>query len=161
MDNTNSMVPKSGPKDVFYHLLAIATLYMSAVSFIALVFQLINTQWPDSLSYSGGSEASIRWSASILIVAFPVYLLMNWLIGKDVEAEPLRREIRVRKWLDYLTLFISAVTVIGDVIALIYNFLGGELSIRFYLNVLAVLVTAGLIFLYYLKDTRNKAGGGV
>src|SRR6185503_19530473 len=103
MDNV--MVPKSTPKDVFYHLLSIVTLYMSAVSFITLLFQLIGQWFPDPLSYAYGVDESIRWSASILIVSFPVYILMMWLIGKDLAADPSRRELRVRKWLGYLTLF--------------------------------------------------------
>jgi hypothetical protein len=150
------MAPKSTPKDVFYHLLSIVTLYMSAISFIALLFQLINTWFPDPLSYSYMSESAIRWSAAILIVSFPVYLLLMWLINKDIQVNSALREIRVRKWLGYLTLFIAAITVIVDVGTLVYNLLGGELTVRFILKILTVLVVAGVIFFYYLKELRDK-----
>ncbi len=154
---TGSQLPKSTPKDVFYHHLSIATLYMSAISFIALLFQLINNWYPDALDYySYGNFEAIRWSAAILIVSFPVYIWLMWLINKDISSEPTRRELRVRNWLGYLTLFIAAITVIVDVATLIYNLLGGELTIRFILKILAVLVVASAVFFYYLREMRSK-----
>jgi hypothetical protein len=150
-------VPKSTPKDVFLHLLAIVALYVSAVSFMTLMFQLISTWFPDSLSYNYGVAEAIRWSASLLIVMFPVFLGITWLINKDFVQHPERREIRVRKWLGYLTLFISALTVIVDLATLVYNLLGGELTVRFILKVLTVLIVAGLIFVYYYLDMKKKS----
>ena len=149
------MVPKSTPKDVFYHLLSIVTLYMSAISFITLLLQLINSWLPDPLEYSSGVNNAIRWSAAILIVAFPVYLLMMWLINKDIALMPARRELRVRKWLGYLTLFIAAITAIIDVGTLVYNLLGGELTTRFILKILVVLAVAATVFFYYLRELRD------
>lgn len=155
--STTSSVPRSSPKDVFYHLLAIVTLYMSAISFITLLFQLINTWFPDRLNGQDfGINEAIRWSAAVLIVAFPVYLLMMWLINKDLAQNPQRRELRVRKWLGYLTLFIAAITAIVDIATLVYNLLGGELTIRFVLKVLVVLIVSAVIFFYYLKEMRAK-----
>src|SRR3989344_1384050 len=157
MDETMTMpVPKSSPKDVFYHLLSIVTLYMSAISFITLLFSLINQWFPDPLSYAYGVNESIRWSAAILIVAFPVYLLLMWLINKDIAADPSHRELRVRKWLGYLTLFIAAITSIVDIATLVYYLLGGEITIRFILKVIVVLIIAAGVFFYYLKEIRTS-----
>lgn len=156
-----STVPRSTPKDVFLHLLSIVTLYASVISFIALLWQFINTWFPDPLNYYYTSVVnSVRWSASVLVVMFPVYVFVTWLINKGYSAEPARREIRVRKWLVYLTLFISAITVIIDVITLVYNLFGGELTARFFLKVLAVLITAAAVFAYYLWDLRKGGSGG-
>jgi hypothetical protein len=46
--------------------------------------------------------------------------------------------------------------VAGDLIAVINSFLGGELTVRFVLKALTVLVIAGGIFGFYLSDIRNK-----
>ena len=156
MDSTTSIEPKSTPKDVFYHLLSIVTLYMSAVSFISLLFDLINTWFPDPLSYVYGASDSIRWAAAILIVSFPVYILMMWLISKDISVEPSRRELKVRKWLGYLTLFIAAITSIVDIATLVYNLLGGEITIRFVLKIVVVLAVSATVFFYYLNEMRSK-----
>lgn len=151
-----SLIPKSSPKDVFMHFLAIVTLYGSVISLIALLFQCINVLFPDPLNYYYASILqSLRWSASVLVVMFPVYVLMSWLIKRDFKQDPAKREVRVRKWLIYLTLFFSAITVIVDVITLVYNLLGGEFTIRFLLKILVVLITAGAVFLYYFFDLRQ------
>ena len=53
-------------------------------------------------------------------------------------------------------LFIGAMTLIGDVITLIYNFLGGELTTRFVLKVVTVAVIAGAVIAYYFADLRAE-----
>ena len=59
MAETN--IPKSTPKDVFMHLLAIVALYASVISFIALLWQYVNVWFPDSLNfYYPGILSSIR-----------------------------------------------------------------------------------------------------
>ena len=55
----------------------------------------------------------------------------------------------------YVTLAIAACALVGDVISLIYNFLGGELTARFLLKVLTVALIAGTAFVYYLWDLRE------
>lgn len=148
-------VPKSGPKDVFTHLLMIATLYTATINFITLVFNYINNLFPDTLyGYYDTSFSSIRWSISSLMIVFPVYIFTSWLIGKDIRIQPEKRNIKIRRWLLGLTLFIAALVIIGDLVALIYTFTGGEITARFILKVLVVLAVAAAIFGYYLWDIR-------
>ena len=151
-----SDTPKSTPKDVFSYLLAIAMLYVAVISLLTLLFQYINIWLPDQLDFfaSGSASAVLRSTAS-LIVVWPVYILMTWLLGKDIKLNVEKREIKVRKWLLYLTLFISAIIIIIDLITLIFNFLGGELSLRFGLKVLVVLLVAAGVFSYYLWEIRR------
>ena len=69
---------------------------------------------------------------------------------------PAKRLSAVRRWLTYVTLFLAATVLIGDLITLVYNLLGGELSLRFVLKVLVVGTIAGAIFGYYLRDLRRE-----
>ena len=62
----------------------------------------------------------------------------------------------VRRWLTYLTLFVAAIVLVVDMITLVYNLLGGELSVRFLLKVLVAAVIAGSIFGYYLWGLRRE-----
>ena len=121
------MEPKTGPKDVFLHLLSIIALYVAAGSFIALVFQYINVLFPDPLTsgynYLASAYSGIRWSISVLIVVFPVYLWSIWFLNKNYALSPEKRELKSRKWLIYFTLFAAALIIIGDLITLIFNFL--------------------------------------
>lgn len=152
--------PKSGPRDVFLHLLAIFTLYFSAIRFGALLFQYINIWLPDPLDQSNyyalsSAYSSIRLSIASLIVVFPTYVLVTRYLGKIYSADPAKLNLRTRKWLLYLTLFLAALVIIGALVTLVYNLLGGDLTWRFILKVLTVLFIAGPVFSYYLWDLRR------
>lgn len=148
---------KSTPKDVFLHLFNIVTFYLSVIGFITLYIQYINAVFPDPLNYYFTSIAdSVRWSTSILFIAVPAYLLTSWLLAKDLIAIPEKRELKLRKWLIYFTLFISAITIIIDLMIFVYNFLNGELTIQFFLKVLVVLLVAGAVFGYYMWELKRR-----
>jgi hypothetical protein len=154
------MEQKTSPKDVFLHLLAILTLYASAGSLVALLFQYINVLLPDPLEFNRyvleSAYSAIRFSISSLVVIFPLYLWAGWLLNKEFDREPQKRELRIRKWLIYFTLFAAALIIAGDLVTLINRFLEGELTLRFALKVLAVLLVAGSVFGYYLADLKNR-----
>jgi len=143
------------PRDVFTHLLMIAALYASVAAFLMLVFQYTNVVFPDTLAhYYPGILDTIRRATATLLIVFPIFLLLSWFIGRDMMRTPGLRDFKLRKWLVYFTLFISAITIIVDLVTLIYNFLGGDLKIPFVLKVFAVLATAAAVFGYYLWDLR-------
>lgn len=149
--------PKNTPKDVFVHLLHISMLYVSVVSFITLFFQYINYLFPDQLNfYFAGILDSIHLSSASLAIAFPVYLLTVWMLEKDFVASPEKREFAVRKWLVNLTLFLASITVIVDLITLIYTYFNGELTARFFLKVLLVFAVAAVVFGYYIWDMKIR-----
>lgn len=156
MDTFPTTKPAAGPREVFMHLLLIITLYLSVVSFIALLWQYINLLVPDVLQlYYAAAYQGIRWASSVLLVSFPVYLWLSWQLQRDFTQTPSKRELKVRKWLLHLTLFLAALTIIGDLITLIYSFYGGELSARFLLKIVVVLAVAASVFWYYLWDIRR------
>lgn len=149
--------PKISPKDVFMHLLAIVALYISAVSFGVLIFQYIDLFFPDQLSYfPQSSRDSVRWALAALVVVFPVYVWTSWMLAKDASRNPEKRELKSRKWLYYFTLFAASAIIIGDTVALIYKFLGGDLSIRFLLKIATILFIAAAVFCYYLWNIRRE-----
>ncbi|MDP3883287.1 MAG: DUF5671 domain-containing protein [Candidatus Staskawiczbacteria bacterium] len=151
-------IKRNLPRDVFLHLLAIVTLYWSAVSFVTLLWQFINYFFPDALnryynyfSFSG----PIRFAIASLIIVFPVFMLISWYLNKIYAKEAVVRESKIRKWLIYLTLFIASLVIIGDLITVINFFLGGEITTRFVLKALSVLLVAGVVFGYYLDDVKR------
>lgn len=144
------------PKDVFLHLLMIVTLFISVINGITLIFQYINLAFPDSLNfYYRGILEAVRWSSASIIITFPVFLGTSWLIGKDIRKEPEKKNIGIRKWLIYLTLFVAAITIIVDLILLVFNFYGGELTSQFLLKLVTVLVITACVFGYYLWDLNT------
>ena len=158
MENIETKI-KTTPKDFFVFIGAMAALYASAVSLINLLFEIINASFPDALSFSYDNFSSgMRWSIASLIIVFPVYIFLSRFINKDLAANFLKKNLGVRKWLTYLTLFIAGVTIITDLILLINTFLGGEITTRFAFKILAVLIVAGTVFAYYLYDLKRDVG---
>jgi hypothetical protein len=153
----HSTIQKTSPKDVFLHLLSIVTLYTSATEFLVLLFQYINLAFPDVLEigYRDSAMGLIRWAIATLIVVFPVYLLTSRHLLKVYEKEPAKRNLRIRKWLIYFTLFTAALIVIGDLVTLINSFLQGDLTLRFVLKVFSVFFVAGSVFTYYFWDIKK------
>ena len=148
-------------RDAFWYLLMFGTLYVSAYYLGDLLFGFINRAFPDNLSYNDRTqyiERGIRWATAAVIVAFPVFLFTAWKTGKEVAADPTRRNSAIRKWLTYITLFFAAIVLIVDMTTLLNNVLAGDLSMRFLLKVLVAAVIAGGIFGYYLLDLRREEG---
>jgi len=155
----NTFNVKATPKDFFLYLAAIVTLYVSTASILRLLFEIINLLFPDLLTtFRDPYSTSIRLSIASLVIIFPVYLLISWYLGRNLKAEPAKRELGIRKWLIYLTLFIAGAIIIGDLIALINTFLGGEITTRFILKVFSILVVTGAIFGYYGVDLKKTGG---
>lgn len=151
--------PYLSPRDAFLHLVLFATLYLSAWHLGSLLFDLINRAFPDAAdpAYAISQAAhSMRWSVASLVIAFPVFLFVARHLGRELARNPVKRLSPVRRWLTYLTLFVAATVLIGDMITLVYNVLGGELTARFALKVLVVAVIAGTVFGYYLLDLRRE-----
>ncbi len=152
---------KASPKDVFLQLLSMVAFYTTVISFLVLVFQYINLGFPDPLEAGyyarDAAMSSIRWSIATLVVVFPAYIVLSWFINKQYALDPEKRNIRIRKWLTYLTLSIAAIVVVGDLVTLVFNFLEGDLTARFLLKVLAVFFAAGSSFIYYFWDIRRHS----
>jgi len=147
---------KSYPRDVLMNLLVIIGLYVSVVVFLQLIFAYINEALPDLLNRYYDVGQAIRWPLSVLIIVFPLYVFISRFLHRDLMKNPEKNDLRLRRWLTYITIFASGSLIAGDLIALVFNFLQGELTWRFILKVLAVLFTASAVFLYYLYILRNK-----
>ncbi|HVS79479.1 MAG TPA: DUF5671 domain-containing protein, partial [Candidatus Paceibacterota bacterium] len=142
------------------------TLYITAFSLLALLFQVINHAFPDALSaggyfgaYGNPYSAAVRWSIASVVVTFPIFWFVSWELNREYAIAPEKKSLGVRRWLVYFTLFIAGITIMIDLIVLLNTFLGGEITARFVLKVLAVLLVAGLIFGYYIYDLKKYPSG--
>ena len=162
MEN-NSIKPKTTPKDFFLWLGAMVTLYVSAVSLILLIHQYIDIFFPNQvLNYGDPYSGAIRFAIASLLVMYPLFVWIMWVLHKDIRENPEKKELWVRRWLVFLTLFISGLTMAGDIISVIYVYLQGDLSVRFALKALTILVVLGAGFWYFLNELKGawevKAG---
>lgn len=148
---------KTSPKDFFLHLGVMVALYSGAIALINLVFTIIDHIFPIPNFYGGYYYTSpISWPVAVLIIAYPIYILLSWLLNKDYRVTPEKRTLAIRKWLLYFTLFVSGAVIAGDLVVLLYRFLSGEIvTTGFILKVLTTLIVAGAIFTYYISDLRD------
>lgn len=147
---------KTSPKDFFLYLGVTVTLYWSVGSFLSLLFEYINTIFPSDLEfYNDPFSPQTRFAIASLVVVFPIYLILSKFINRDIKQTPEKRDMGVRKWLIFLTLFLAGIAVIVDLITLVNTFLGGDLTTRFILKVLAVFAVIGGTFMYYLHDLKG------
>jgi hypothetical protein len=146
-------------RETFLYLVLFTALYISVWNFGHLLFELINRAFPDvtQRGYGGAFDRdNVRWSVSSLIIAFPVFLWTGNYIGKRLDSNPAGRLSPIRRWCTYLTLFIAVSVLIGDATTVVYNMLGGELTVRFVLKALVVGGIAASALLYYLRDLHRE-----
>ena len=155
-------VPRPAPnlmaRDAFLYAVMFVALNASASNLGLLAFEFIDRAYPDPVAgvfYLGYFIDTIRLGISSLIVTFPLFLFTFHSVTVANARNPARRGSRPRKWLTYLTLFIAAASLVGDLTCLVYKVLGGEFTSRFGLKVATVVFIAGGIFAYFLTDMRR------
>ena len=156
MKNTNQNT-RSSPRDIFIYLLGTGTLYFSVYAVLNIVFEAINSFFPDPLTYYYSPESSIRWPLALLVVIFPVYIWTSRFLFREVRANPEKGGIRIRRWLLYLTVFLAGILLMGDLVALVFRFLEGDLTVPFVLKVISVLAVGAAVFWYYLYELKRGA----
>jgi hypothetical protein len=153
----SSTAAEVSPKDFFMRLLAMVTLYIFVVSFIDILYQYINGAFPDPLLDNFSfSILSLRWDIASFIVTFPVFLYTTKWLNQECRLYPEKLNLKSRKWLINSTLFLAALIIMCDLGTLLYYFLGAEVTVRFLLKVLVLLLVVGLVFYYYLRDLKQK-----
>lgn len=154
--NMNSE-PKTSAKDFFLNLGAIVALYVLVINLLMLLFTVINRAYPKIGGYNYFGSSSISWPVATLIIVFPIFVFLMWLLEKNYRAEPEKRQIAVKRWLIYITLFVAGVALAVDLVTVLYYFIDGqELSMAFMMKVLSVFVVAGMVFYYYISEIREK-----
>jgi len=149
----------SSTVEVVLNFFSFITLCIVASSLGVLYYQVINNYFPDPLIVRyGGIDAqmgAIHYAIAALIITFPIYAFSVRLWFKRFRDDEEKTESRLTKWLTYLVLLASAVTIVGDLITAVFFFLQGEITPRFFLKALTVLVIAGVIFGFYFLERKK------
>ena len=149
-------VVSTRPREAFLYVVMFMALFVSAFTLGAVLFRLIDLALPDPAGMPREViRELLRFSVSALVVASPVFAFVARVVRRGVEGQPGSRGSRIRLQLTYLTLFVASCVLVGAVTALVYSFLGGELTARFVLKSLTVTAIAGGAFGYYLRDLRE------
>ena len=136
---------------------SLISLYVSLGALLTLLFSVINATYPDvASSYYFASDYgyTIRASIATLMVFFPAYVILTRFVNKVRRAES-GAYTSFTKWLIYLSLVVGGGVLLGDLVAILLNFLNGELTIRFLLKAVSVFGVVGAAFAYYTLDARG------
>lgn len=148
------MHPKTTPKDFFLWAGAVVALYWSVIAFIFLIFDYINYGLPNPLThYPDPYQSGIPYEMASVIILFPLYACISWIIRRNIIKDPTRADIWVRRWAIILTLFIAGLAATIDLVILLTTFLrGDEITLAFMLKVLVVLLVAAGVFMHSIAD---------
>jgi hypothetical protein len=147
----------SAAKFAFYYLLSLVALVFMALSVGMIIFEIINKYIVDILEVSRGlySSGALKFAISALIISSPIYYLTTAQINKNLFSGKLEKDSGIRKWLSYLILLVSSIVMLGFLVGVIYNFLDGELTVKFILKALTAIIIAGAVFSYYFYDIKR------
>ena len=145
-------------KDAFFYLILFTTLATWTIALANLAFSLIDRWLGDPLfAAESASSYDLTFSLAAIIVAFPLFLLISRAILAESAAHPEKLQSPIRKWLTYLALVAAVCVFMGDLITALAFLLRGEITSRFLLKAVVVLLLSGGVFSYYFISLRKPA----
>jgi hypothetical protein len=146
----------SSPRELFLQLFVFVTLYMSLFSLWTLFFSYIDIWFPERIMSFPYLLDTIRYHLAFLMVMFPVYCGVSFLVIKEDKQNPLKKQIKSRRFLVALTLFLAGLVGISAVAYVLYYFFQGEAGIRIFLKSLTVILIGAFVFYYYYWDLKRN-----
>jgi Domain of unknown function (DUF5671) len=145
-------------KHTVLQLGSLITLYLSISFLVVLLFSIINLRFPDAAEgywQIESASSSVRLAIAMLLVFFPTYLVLTRQVNQNRRKETSTFYHGLTKWLIYLSLLVGGGVLLGDGVAVILGFLEGDLTTRFVLKALVLMLVVGAAFYYYLQDARG------
>ena len=144
--------PHVSARDALVYGLLFVLLGMIAWHICQLGFALIDRLVPDLTDMGGRTyNGALRWPMATLIPVVPLFLWLNARVARRTRADAGQRRSLVRKWFAAITLLIAALTLLGDVVAVLYALLSGELTPRFAAKA-GLIAVVGLLVMAYYRD---------
>jgi hypothetical protein len=144
-------------RDTVFYLSLFGALYLACWGVIMLAFDILDLVIRDPAAHdnTGYIESNIRYWMAWTIVFAPTYLALAFKAEQRVKGMVSAPMSGARQWLTYLTLFFAGLTALGDLVAVLYHFLGGMATSRFLLKVLVVAFVSGSVLTYYFRSIRQ------
>ena len=160
-----SIAPVSNMWDSFEHILLFITLYILAISMTMMFHVIIDHYYPapklDDIGYYYGTfvgyftRSFISYYLAGLIVTYPIFSVLFLQVTKRTINNPGLRQLRARKILTYLTLVVTFLILIGQLINLVIKFIDGNTSLNFFLHLFATVTISGAMFSYYYLQVKH------
>ncbi len=143
-------------RDGFIYLLSYATLLIFSVSLNFLLKAITNKYLPDAVDIFQdlSSDSSIIGFLAAVVIAFPIFLYLNFVANKMLGSGRMRHHTGVRNWLLYLTLVVVILIIIWQIISIFVSYLNGTLALIFIIHTLITLIIAFAVLGYQYWHLR-------
>lgn len=156
-DSANSLKAK----EVGIELGMFMALFFSIVAVVQIIFSAIDKKFPDVLtavSYNGVGilNDDMRLAVSIAAIAFPIYLGLAWMRANYLKTNVSRREVSALKYSQYAVMTLSGLFIVGTLMYVLYNYLGGSSSMAGALKALTVVILSLVLgaYNYFLSERK-------
>jgi Domain of unknown function (DUF5671) len=146
----------------FLYIIFFICLYICATA-IGFVFhnavdKIFLPSYETYSDFVGIYDATIQGSLAAIIVSFPLFAFLTFMLKKQITKNPTIKNLRSRKILIYITLIGAFLIMIGHVIGTVYGFLNGTANSLNSLGHLCVtLLIAGSIFAYFIAEVKHDS----
>jgi hypothetical protein len=137
-------------KDSTYYFGMFLSLSYNVYALLYIVFSAIDKYfYPSNYSYYHGLPPDLAMMIATLIVTYPLYLFFSYGIAGELKNSPAKKNLSIRKATIYISIVVTALTIVGVIIATIYTFLMGGIVTAFILKAVITLFVAILLFSYF------------
>lgn len=151
----------------FLYILFFISLYVLATAVGGILHTWVDKAVPSVVSSNGDFSANdlsffffdaptvTRGYLAAIIVSYPLFLVLALVLKKQLVTQPLVRNLRSRKLLIYITLVITFLIMLGNIVTTCYNFLAGTITGNGLGHVAVTLLLTGGIFWYFISEVKN------
>ena len=154
----------SGAGEVFRNILEFGLLTFTLAHLVILYFGCLDRSFSDPANpqfWNLDSEEGLsghRFSLAAVMVTFPLYLVVAWLAVRQEERRPQTVTAPIRRGCQWLTLLVSGLTLLGNLIALLFWYFEGQLHWLTLLKIGVLLALAASVFSYQAILVRQEGG---
>lgn len=143
----------SAKEALIYGLLFITLGAICSYS-VSLWFGTIDHLLPQPGQYNYSDSYSARFGVAALAATVPLFLWLNARVQSASDADQGQRRSLVRRWFASITMLLAVLVLLGDLVAVIYAALNGDVSLGFLTKAFVVALMGALAFAYY-RDELN------
>jgi len=148
--------------DTFQHFLMFLTMAIYVTTLDMLTYQLLEkllpskeSPWYEFYSYSFGQYFGMALMSAV-IITFPIFVFLFIRIKKQTVQNPALKSLKSRKVLTYITLAVTFLIVLGNIVNMLFQVLTGNLELINFLHFLSPILMCSLIFTYFIREAREK-----
>lgn len=149
-------VPRPAPyvsarEAMLYALLMIA-LVLVCFHVLRLGFHVIDAVIPDPAEMDVPDRWSMRFSIAAIVAFLPLFLVLDSRMARRMGEAARRRRSQARRIFASITVLAAALVLLGDLVAVVYALLAGDLTLRLMAKAALVALIGVLVAACYRED---------